>query len=854
MKKILLYFFVSSALIFTSCINAISDNDNSSNSASVKNLNCAKISGSVSAEGAFPQEVAACLNASSYTTEARTAFPGFTNADLIYSIEAVNVADSTDKHAALIADDKKSYTITIPSEQTKTYKIKASVKLSATGPDILSDESDEFEISPENMIVAMNISLKFANSSTAKGNISLKVKDSSSSTIKSAEMKYGTPTMQGTKSGSEFTFSKTNLSPGVYQVTFNFYSKTSQQGELLYSFEETVNVYGNMTTNTWFQHGKSPWLKTTNSITTCEITKDMIDGFKQAKIYVDTTASSSTETGTALNPCKTFSAALAKLTDSTRDYTILIRGTVSDPQEISSTLNAKSITIGGASGLNSRGEPQDSFDGNEKGTALKISTQVPVILQNIEIKNGKTTSRGNGIYNEGKLTIESGTFIRNNKSTGTGGGIYNKGELYMNGGIISDNNAVMGGGIYNADVGKLEIKGGEISGNNSSDGAGLYLTNNSGKTGYTQISGGKISGNSVESKGAAIYVDTGSVLKMKGDFYIPYDNEKKNDVYVASTSLIKISGKLTPPTECSDEIMATLTLKSDLYSSTSAVISLDTSPSPATTIAEEYYKFKISAYNSSNYGLSSEAMPKTIIGTKSKPCAVGDIVFNDGSASSKNETITDTQKSKSIAVIFYKGTGLNNGNDTTTVRTLGYGVIFEGNSGNGYMWCSESAAGYRKTISAIQWDPNHSLKSHNNYDDYNGSDNFAELAKVVTDTGTAGNYPIFEFANNYKSKLGSRLNGGISDYETGWFVPTVGELYQLLINTSNIYSSISKCGGNAPITNNGVQYWTSNSYSTNSTGLEYTSSRGYDPFHNGRSAGVSQYFESKYFVCAIHEF
>lgn len=850
MKKFLLYIFACIALVFASCTNITSDNDGIE-----KKSNFAKISGSVSAGGAFPEEYADFLNAALTASPSRSAFPSISGAEFIYSIEAVNVADSTDRHTAVIADDKKSYTITIPSEQAKTYKLKAGVKLSATGPDILSDESDEFEISPENMIVAKNITLKFSNSPTDKGNISLKVTVPDS--ILSASMKYGTTTMQGTKSGSEFTFSKTNLSPGTYQATFNFYSKASQQGELLYSFEETVNVYGNMTTNTWFQNGNSPWLKTIKTddsiTTTCEITKIMETDFKQTKIYVDTTASSSEENGTSINPCKTFSAALAKLTDSTRDYTILVRGNITGNLEISGTPAAKSIKIRGANGLDASGEPQDSLDGNQAGTVLKISTQVPVILQNIEIKNGKTSQKGNGIFNSGKLTLLSGTFIRNNKSVGTGGGIYNQGEVYMLGGIISDNDAVMGGGIYNADVGKLEIKGGEISGNNSSDGAGLYLTNNS--TGYTQISGGKISSNSVESKGAAIYVDTGSVLKMKGDFYIPYDSEKKNDIYVASSSSIKISGNLTPPQECTDEIMATLTLKSDLYSSTSAVISLDTSPSPTTTIAEEYYKFKITPNSGNNYGLSGEGKSKTIIGTKAKANAVGDIVFNDGSAVSKDETLTDAQKSKSIAVIFYKGTGLNNGSDITTVRTLGYGVTFEGNSGNGYKWCSsESAAGYRRTISAIQWDPNNSLKSHNNYDDYNGSDNFAEFAKVVNDTGTAGNYPIFEFANNYKSKLGSRLNGGISDYETGWFVPTVGELYQLLLKTSSIYTSISKCGGTAPITNNGVHYWTSNSYDSNSTGLKFTSSDGYDPFHNGRGAGESQYFESKYFVCAIHEF
>lgn len=846
MKKFLLYIFACIALVFASCTNITSDNDGIE-----KKSNFAKISGYVSAGGAFPKEYADYLNEVLTKSSARSAFPSISGAEFIYSIEAVNVADSTDRHTAVIADDKKSYTITIPSEQAKTYKLKAGVKLSATGPDILSDESDEFEISPENMIVAKNITLKFSNSPTDKGNISLKVTVPAS--ILSASMKYGTTTMQGTKSGSEFTFSKTNLAPGTYQATFNFYSKASQQGELLYSFEETVNVYGNMTTNTWFQNGNSPWLKTIKTedsiTTTCEITKIMETDFKQTKIYVDTTASSSEENGTSINPCKTFSAALAKLTDSTRDYTILVRGNITGNLEISGTPAAKSITIRGANGLDASGEPQDSLDGNQTGTVLKISTQVPVILQNIEVKNGKTSQKGNGIFNSGKLTLLSGTFIRNNKSAGTGGGIYNQGEVYMLGGIISDNNAVMGGGIYNADVGKLEIKGGEISGNNSSDGAGLYLTNNSGKTGYTQISGGKISGNSVESKGAAIYADTGSVLKMKGDFYIPYDNEKINDVYVASTSSIKISGKLTPPTECSDEIMATLTLKSDLYSSTSAVISLDTSPSPTTTIAEEYYKFKIAAYNSSNYGLNKEGEPKTIIGTKAKANAVGDIVFKDGSAISKNETLTTEQKNSSIAVIFYKGTGLNNGDDITTVRTLGVGVVYD--SSKGYIWCKREAKAYYLELPSILWATDY-FRNTSRYSgvDYNGSDNFEEIAKLCDDTNVAGNYPVFEYAKNYKSALGTRLSGS-SLFDTGWFVPTVGELWELMLVCREVVRPlIINCGGNFPSVDNMTKLWTSNSRGAQTARfLKF-----WDSTYTHRDNGDYTTESERQYVIAIHEF
>ena len=71
-----------------------------------------------------------------------------------------------------------------------------------------------------------------------------------------------------------------------------------------------------------------------------------------------------------------------------------------------------------------------------------------------------------------------------------------------------------------------------------------------------------------------------------------------------------------------------------------------------------------------NVNVDATFSKTTYIGSK-KPSvakAVGDIVFNDGSATpyTSGMTITDEQKTAAIALIFYKGTGLNSGNDTTT--------------------------------------------------------------------------------------------------------------------------------------------------------------------------------------------
>ena len=91
--------------------------------------------------------------------------------------------------------------------------------------------------------------------------------------------------------------------------------------------------------------------------------------------------------------------------------------------------------------------------------------------------------------------------------------------------------------------------------------------------------------------------------------------------------------------------------------------------------------------------------PSGYIGTKapSEAKAVGDIVFSDGSATPYSEdlSLTDEQKSKAIAVIFYVGTECSNDSKS---RTLGVG-LYHGVSL--CRWCTESADASEKNITSI---------------------------------------------------------------------------------------------------------------------------------------------------------
>lgn len=179
------------------------------------------------------------------------------------------------------------------------------------------------------------------------------------------------------------------------------------------------------------------------------------------------------------------------------------------------------------------------------------------------------------------------------------------------------------------------------------------------------------------------------------------------------------------------------------------------------------------------------------IGTK-KPTAakaVGDIVFNDGSAmpyttfNNLDSTVKDTKKTSAIALIFYKGNGLNSGNDTST-RTLGLGL--KGRSSS-YNWCDSAANGNSISIDTILCSySGYNAETYNFTGDKNGKDNFEAIGTYLvshnsTDdtartTATASNtkYHAFEFAEHYSSTATN-----LGNFNTGWYLPSIAELFQI---------------------------------------------------------------------------
>lgn len=205
---------------------------------------------------------------------------------------------------------------------------------------------------------------------------------------------------------------------------------------------------------------------------------------------------------------------------------------------------------------------------------------------------------------------------------------------------------------------------------------------------------------------------------------------------------------------------------------------------------------------------SSTTTTSAYFGTKSPtdPKAVNDIVFSDGSATpyTSGLTLTAAQKNAAVAMIFYKGTECSNDGST---RTLGVGLK---RSPSSMQWCLNTANGYATNITTIQCTPNGSPGAYTFSGDKDGSDNLSQIAAFLAgnnDTGTAANYPAFYWAKNYGT-----TNGCTGAYASGWYLPSIAELYQICNLRTNIDAAVALCG----LTNtfSSTLFWSSSQYAS----------------------------------------
>ena len=200
---------------------------------------------------------------------------------------------------------------------------------------------------------------------------------------------------------------------------------------------------------------------------------------------------------------------------------------------------------------------------------------------------------------------------------------------------------------------------------------------------------------------------------------------------------------------------------------------------------------------------------------KAAPDAVGDIVFNDGTAVSGGTgvTLTDEQKAAAVAVIFLvEGT-----------KKLGVGL----NQGTSLTWAKIETTGCITEFGTSE---------------ANGSGNW-DVIKVADSTGAAAaatNYPAFNFANTYGVSVAGNADG--------WYLPAKEELKNLCdsyrASGSAVKEALDKCTGTINLSTG--CFWSSSQSASN------IGSAGLVDFGSGNPVNFDKTDRNS--VCAVRAF
>ncbi len=183
-----------------------------------------------------------------------------------------------------------------------------------------------------------------------------------------------------------------------------------------------------------------------------------------------------------------------------------------------------------------------------------------------------------------------------------------------------------------------------------------------------------------------------------------------------------------------------------------------------------------------------------------KTPVVGDIILTDGTTFdvANLASYTTDESNKPVAIV----AGFN-----AKGAVLGLGLQ---KSGSTLFWAPIGTTGYTTNFTDII--AKYAGDSDNGYTftgDLDGSDNWEYICSVDSE-GTkdaAKNYPAFNFANTYGTN-----QSYTGDLATGWYIPSIAELYKVYQNKTTLQTSLTAVGGFTIGTGN---YWSSSQSSNN---------------------------------------
>jgi len=211
-------------------------------------------------------------------------------------------------------------------------------------------------------------------------------------------------------------------------------------------------------------------------------------------IYVNTTGNDVTGTGTIDNPYLTVSKGVT---------TVSTGGTVYIADGIYTGANNRGITIGRNMTIQGQSEAGTIIDAQQLNRIFTIQNTATVTIFDLTLRNGKVTSQGGAINNNGSLTLNGCTFTDNN-AIASGGAVYNDngGSLTVIDCTFTGNTVNMtggnGGAIHNYNT--LNVDGSSFTGNSANCGGAIYTD----YAGTSIVTDSTFTGNTATANGGAI--------------------------------------------------------------------------------------------------------------------------------------------------------------------------------------------------------------------------------------------------------------------------------------------------------------------------------------------------------------
>lgn len=360
------------------------------------------LSGSIKFSGAIP-------SAFKSNSSGRTAFPTAPT-PLVYKIKATsgssviefNSSEASSGGSITVDGDTITFTISLTSG---TWALTASAE-DSSGTKVLATKSAvSVPLSGDSPSVSLGdpLVLNYASSSsTGKGSIGLTISCDSGTNIQSIKVNPLTSgiTSTTTNTTSDWLWSQANVNPGSYKVEFLFYSETDCSGAILYRINEVVNVYSNLTTDTF----EDAVYVSGGQI---QITDTLLADAELTTIYVSSSGSAS-GSGSYFNPVKTLNQAVTIVNNSsaaaTTEFEIFVRDNVSLGG--STTLNS-----GKKASITSEGSSAVTVSGGSSHDSLTINGEAEVSNLNFSGLGGISVDGTGNLTLDGSISSNSKIYL-----------------------------------------------------------------------------------------------------------------------------------------------------------------------------------------------------------------------------------------------------------------------------------------------------------------------------------------------------------------------------------------------------------------------------------------------------------